>query len=299
MLSGDLAASDPTLIERDGTYYVFSTGPGIAIKHSTDLTAWQAAGRVFVANPSWIAQRVPGASDLWAPAIAQFGGSYHLYYAASMEGSRRSCIGHAVSDDLKSFSDRGAIICSNPKDDGTDDWNAIDPAIVLDADGKPYMVFGSFYGGIKLIALDDQGARLGDDMIALAKRPDAGGAIEAPFVVRRCDQYYLFASFDRCCDGANSTYNIRVGRARALTGPYLDRTGKSMLEGGGTLLVKDDDVWHGPGHNVVIASGDRMYEVHHAYFAGTGDWSYMHGASYLRISELVWDDEGWPVSAGP
>jgi hypothetical protein len=83
----------------------------------------------------------------------------------------------------------------------------------------------AFWGGLKLIELDDMGQRAGDSLVAIAGRPNNGGAIEAPFVVHRCGYFYLFASFDRCCDGANSTYKIMVGRSTALAGPYTDRDG--------------------------------------------------------------------------
>ncbi|HKO90585.1 MAG TPA: family 43 glycosylhydrolase, partial [Polyangiaceae bacterium] len=126
---------------------------------------------------------------------------------------------------------------------------------------------------------------------ALASR--GGGPIEAPFVVRRCGYYYLFVSFDKCCVGTDSTYNINVGRSQQLLGPYLDKTGKSMMNGGGTLLVKGAGRYHGPGHNAVIFVQKRAYNVYHAYDAN------MNGASVLRVAELAWDAEGWPVSGGP
>jgi arabinan endo-1,5-alpha-L-arabinosidase len=300
-LNGALAGHDPSLIEHEGQYYLFHTGPGLPIKQSKDLQAWSSKGRVFARNPSWIAQRVSGVTDLWAPDISFFGGQYHLYYAASTAGSNHSCIGHATSSDpTRNFTDQGSpVICSNPNNDDSDGWNAIDPNFVQDESGKPSLIFGSFWGGLKLIQLDDTGQRKGDSLVAIAARPNNGGAIEAPYVVRRCGYFYLFASFDLCCDGANSTYKIMVGRSTALAGPYSDREGKPVLEGGGTLLVKGDDVWHGPGHNAVIANGERWFDVHHAYYAGMTSRTYTRDGSYLRVSELVWDDQGWPVSAGP
>jgi arabinan endo-1,5-alpha-L-arabinosidase len=109
----------------------------------------------------------------------------------------------------------------------------------------------------------------------------------------------LFVSFDRCCDGVNSTYKIYVGRAKELTGPYLDRDDKPMLQGGGTQLVIGDETWHGPGHSAIFKSDDRWYEAHHAYYAGEPSVTYAPGQAYLRISELVWDAQGWPASGGP
>ena len=291
-LSGNLGTHDPAVLEEDGVFHLVHTGRGLPGKTSTDLRSWSAASAVFPAgNPAWIGSQVPGATDLWAPDLSRFGGQVHLYYSASTFGSNASCIGHATRASFASgsFVDQGAVICSNHGSD--DDWNAIDPNVIVDQDGTPWLAFGSFWSGIKAVRLDASGARADDEVHALASR--GGGAIEAPFIVRRCGFYYLFVSFDRCCDGANSTYNIRVGRAEQVLGPYVDRDGTPLLDGGGTLLVQGAGRWHGPGHNAVLFSGDRAYHVFHAYDAESG------GAPRLRVAELAWDADGWPVSGGP
>jgi arabinan endo-1,5-alpha-L-arabinosidase len=291
-LSGNLGTHDPALLEEDGVFHLVHTGPRLPGKTSTDLISWEGAPAALgSSNPSWIAMQVPGASDLWAPDLSVFGGQVHLYYSASTFGSNSSCIGHATRASFASgsFADQGAVICSNHGSD--DDWNAIDPNVIVDREGTAWLAFGSFWSGIKAVRLDAQGARADDEVHALASR--GGGAIEAPYIVRRCGFYYLFVSFDRCCDGTNSTYNIRVGRSSEVLGPYADRDGKPMLDGGGTLLVAGEGRWHGPGHNAVLFSGDRAYNVFHAYDGDAG------GASRLRVAELAWDTEGWPVSGGP
>ena len=84
-----------------------------------------------------------------------------------------------------------------------------------------------------------------------------------------------------------------VGRSDAITGPYQDRAGTAMLQGGGTLVLQGDTRWHGPGHNAVLLTDHGAYDIYHSYDANN------NGQSFLRISELVWDDEGWPVSGGP
>jgi arabinan endo-1,5-alpha-L-arabinosidase len=160
----------------------------------------------------------------------------------------------------------------------------------LDEAGSPWLAYGSFWSGVQMIRLDQNGERVGTELVSLASR--GGGAIEAPFLVRRCGFYYLFVSFDACCQGADSTYNTRVGRSRELLGPYLARNGTPMLEGGGTLVLQAGGDWVGPGHNAILIDGTRAYNVYHAYAAS-------NGASQLRISELVWDVEGWPISGGP
>ena len=299
-VSGAIQLSDPALIESDGTFYAFSTGPGVAVRTSTDLLRWRDAGRALLLNPGWIQLRLDADPELWSPDISRFGGRYHLYYAASKQGSNRSCIGHASAAELPGpFEDHGAVLCSNVSNQ-QDDWNAIHPNYVEDEGGAPYLAFGSFWSGLKLVALDRaSGAPIAETQVDLAARTAQGGAIEAPFIVRRCGYFYLFASFDRCCDGVSSTYKIHVGRAEKLTGPYLDRAGTPMLQGGGTPLVVADDTWRGPGHSAVFQREGRWYEAHHAYYAGDFDPALVQGEAYLRISELSWDADGWPASGGP
>jgi arabinan endo-1,5-alpha-L-arabinosidase len=294
-LTGSLGTHDPVIISAQGKFYLFSTGNNIGAKTSNNLSSWQNAPDVLSSStrPAWLAQQVPGVSNLWAPDISFFGDAYHLYYSASTFGKNRSCIGHLSRASLSSgsWTDRGSVICSNVST--TDDYNAIDPNVIVDTDGTPWLSFGSFWSGIKLIKLAPDGSRAGTSLEALAARPANGGALEAPFLVRRCGFYYLFVSFDTCCKGADSTYNTRVGRATTVHGPFVDRDGKALLQGGGTLVLGGGTRYRGPGHNAVLFDDRRAYNVYHAYDADNG------GASVLRIAELVWDAAGWPVSAGP
>jgi arabinan endo-1,5-alpha-L-arabinosidase len=297
-LSGNLGTHDPALIFAEGQYYLYQTGgsQGLGAKTSKNLLAWSNAPAVLDPNPAWVATQVAGAKNLWAPDISYFGGAYHLYYSASTFGSNKSCIGHATRAALNSgaWADQGSVVCSNATGSG-DNWNAIDPNVIVDTAGTPWLSFGSFWGGLKMIELDQAGARANPTLHSNAARPSAGGALEAPFIVRRCGYYYLFVSFDRCCDGANSTYKIMVGRSTAVTGPYVDQAGTAMMQGGGTLLVKGvgagEAGWHGPGHNAVIFTDTAAFNVYHAYAD--------NGASSLRISGIAWDSAGWPVSGGP
>jgi arabinan endo-1,5-alpha-L-arabinosidase len=280
------------MIEADGRYYLFHTGRGIPTKTSSDMKAWSAGPAVFSSNPAWIAQRVSGATDLWAPDISFFAGSYHLYYSASTFGSNHSCIGHATRAKLSEggWTDQGPVICSN--DGANDNWNAIDPNVIVDEQGAPFLAFGSFWSGIKLIPLDASGKRQGSELIALAARSGNSTAIEAPYIVRRCNYYYLFVSWDTCCKGADSTYKIMVGRSTGVRGPYVAHDGMPMMRGGATLILQGAGSWKGPGHNAVIHATDGWFNVYHAYAASDG-------RSMLRISQLAWDVDGWPTSAGP
>lgn len=289
-VTGNLGTHDPAVLEHDGTFYIWQTGPRLPGKTSSDLIQWDGAPSALGgSNPSWIQAQVPGATDLWAPDLSYFGGTFHLYYSASTFGSNHSCIGHATRDalDSGSWQDQGSVVCS----DTNDDHNAIDPNVIVDEAGTPWLAFGSFWDGIKAVRLDGHGERADSEVHALASR--GGGAIEAPFIVRRCGYYYLFVSFDRCCNGVSSTYNIRVGRSTEVLGPYVDRDGTPMLEGGGTQIVSASARYRGPGHNAVIFSDSRAYNVFHAYDAEDA------GRPALRVAELAWDDQGWPVSGGP
>ncbi len=301
-LTGNLGTHDPTLIAAHGQYYLFSTGDQLGAKTSKDLRSWQAAPEVFTAatRPKWLAERVPGVMNLWAPDISFFGGKYHLYYSASTFGCNVSCIGHLTRAalDSGSWSDEGAVICSNQNrscDSGSrpDNWNAIDPNAIVDQSGKAWLSFGSFWGGIQLIELDASGARAGTEVQTIAARPSNSGALEAPTIVRRCGYYYLFTSWDACCKGADSTYNLRVGRSASVTGPYVDRDGKQLLNGGGSLVLQGGTRFRGPGHNAVLFTEDGAYNAYHAYDADN------RGDPVLRVSELAWDEDDWPVSGGP
>ncbi len=292
-LSGNLGAHDPVIISAHGQYYYFSTGNGIAAKTSPDLLSWSQQPEIFPATPAWFQELVPAYQprNIWAPDIAYFGGQFHLYYSVSSFGSNRSCIGHATRAALNAgeWEDHEEVFCSNQPGQNQN-FNAIDPNVILDEAGVPWLSFGSFWSGIKLIRLDESGAQSGTELYDLASRN--GGSIEAPFIVRRCGYYYLFVSFGACCQGVDSTYNINVGRSPNLLGPYVDRDDTPMMDGGGTLVLEAGGPWVGPGHNAILIEGQRAYNVYHAYAA-------TNGASQLRISELVWDDPGWPISGGP
>lgn len=292
-LTGDIRnVHDPSLVEAGGEYYLFSTGLGIQVRHSTDLHEWTLLDPVFSSEPSWIT--TTGTENvLWAPEVRYYGGKYHLYYSASTFGSNRSCIGHATATELgpeTSWVDQGQpVICSN-LEESSDNWNAIDPNPVEDADGKLWLAFGSFWSGIKLIRLDADGKRDGPDLFSLSMRNNA--AVEAPHIVHHDGYYYLFESVDSCCQGSNSTYKIMVGRSTSITGPYTDRDGVELLASGGTLVLQGNERFRGPGHNAVLLVGDDYYNVYHSYDADDG------GVPTLRIAPLSFVD-GWPISLGP
>jgi arabinan endo-1,5-alpha-L-arabinosidase len=287
---------DPTLIKEGSTYYLFSTRAGIAVRCSEDLVLWRLCGDVFGHLPQWAVEEVKGLRGLWAPDVSFFNGKYHLYYSASTFGSNRSAIGLTTNRSLDPTSDKfrwedqGKVLGSS----STDDWNAIDPHVVLDEQGQPWLSFGSFWSGIKLRRIDPATGKPSTQdqtLYSLASRlrtPELPGAIEAPAIILKNGYYYLFVSFDLCCRGVNSTYNIRVGRSRRVTGPYVDRSGKSMMEGGGTLILAGDGRWRGPGHCAFLQGKGGDFIVYHAYDAEA------RGIPTLRIGPLIWEADGWP-----
>jgi arabinan endo-1,5-alpha-L-arabinosidase len=281
---------DPVMIQAESVYFLFSTGTGIPIHVSSDLLNWESNGQVFAEKPSWITTTdAGGPNNLWAPDISFSGGLYHLYYAASRFGVNTSCIGHATSPTLVSpvWTDLGAVICSTD----SDDWNAIDPNAITDQNGQRWLAFGSFWSGLKMIKLDADGARQGTDFYSLSTRSNT--AVEAPFLVYNDGYYYLFESVDLCCKGVNSTYKTMVGRSADIQGPYVDKDGIALLSGGGTLVNQGDVRWKGPGHNAILRTTDGDYNVYHSYDAQAG------GTPTLRIAQMQWSTDGWPVSAGP
>jgi arabinan endo-1,5-alpha-L-arabinosidase len=290
------ACHDPCVIKQGEYYYAFGTGRGITVNRSTDLLNWEKLPNLFPAQPDWAQREVPGTKDFWAPDISFFNGQYHLYFAISTFGSDRSCIGLTTNETLDPTSakykwiDHGIVIQTHHGED----WNAIDPNVALDENERPWLALGSYWSGLKLIELDPlTGMAMKDaPLISIARRPKEV-AIEAPFIIRHGKFVYLFASFDGCCQGVKSNYNIRVGRAEKITGPYIDASGKSMLEGGGTMVLEGNGRFRGPGHQAILSDNGRDLLFHHFYDADD------NGKAKLQIRPITWDEDGWPHAGEP
>lgn len=303
-LSGDLyPIHDPCVIKAADTYYVFCTTPRadspaqIPWYRSKNLLHWEKGGHVFNALPAWAKQEIPHTELCWAPDISYFNGQYCLYYACSTFGSNHSVIGLATNTTLDPadaeyhWQDRGLVLESQTKDD----FNAIDPNRVVDRSGKHWLAYGSFWTGLKLSPLDPQTGMLLPDAqrISIARRPKPPDAIEGVFIIQRAGNYYLFASYDFCCRGADSSYYTVVGRSPDITGPYIDKAGKSLLEGGGTLVLAagvGETRWRGPGHIAILRDDGKDYIFYHAYDADH------NGRPTLRIAPLGWTEDTWPAA---
>jgi arabinan endo-1,5-alpha-L-arabinosidase len=313
-VDGDVAGTHDPSIAKDGdTWYVFATATGpnhkgeLPVRCSKDLHHWKECGYVLTSVPDWIKKELPDTKELWAPDISYFNGRFHLYYAFSAFGKNTSGIALLTNKTLDPGSpnfhwiDEGLVLRSHAEDD----FNAIDPNLVMDSDGHAWLSFGSFWSGIKMRRLDPKTGKLAAEdtkLYSLASRkrpenppPDPPGlpgnwqAIEAPFVVHHNANYYLFVSFDLCCRGVKSSYKTMVGRSSNVTGPYVDSDGKSMMDGGGTPLLVGNERWIGPGGESILQQKEGDIIVFHAYDGKTGTPS-------LQISSLTWHD-GWPHAA--
>jgi len=313
-LGGDVEYThDPSIIKDGNRWIIFGTNNGpertgeLPIRCSADLRHWKRCGHVFAGIPEWIKKESPETKELWAPDISYFNGEYHLYYAFSVFGKNTSGIALATNKTLDPKSpsfhwvDRGLVLRSRVQDD----FNAIDPNLVIDEKGDAWLSFGSFWSGIKMRRIDPKTGLLSTEdtkLFSLASRkrppnspppppglPGNWQAIEAPFIVRHADYYYLFVSFDLCCRGTKSNYKTMVGRSHNVTGPYLDKAGTPMLEGGGTPVLVGNARWIGPGGESVLRQKDGDLIVYHAYDGKTGE-------PWLQISTISWKD-GWPRAA--
>lgn len=302
----DIRVHDPVMIKQGNTYYVFCTGPGITVYSSPDMKNWKRLHPVFSKAPDWTQKVVPGFRNFeWAPDISYHNGKYYLYYAVSAFAKNTSAIGLATnttldpSDPNFHWKDLGYVIRSVP---GRDLWNAIDPNLIVDESGTPWLDFGSFWHGIKLVKMAPDLTHIAKPQVwhTLASRerdwktPDAKpgkAAIEAPFIFHKNKYYYLFVSFDYCCRGVKSNYKVMVGRSASVTGPYVDEDGVKMRDGGGTLLLKGNKEWPGVGHEGVYTFDGKDYIIFHGYDASD------HGKSKLWIERLKWDKNGWPKAS--
>lgn len=288
---------------RDGDcYYVISSLYGYPIRRSCDGVdgPWEVVGKIFPnGSPQWFKDYLNTTNPMyeWAPAIDKVDGKWRVYYAGTTFGSQRSTIGLATADDIEGpWTDQGEVKSSVPGKP----YNAIDPDPVWAVDEKgdrtkAYLAWGSWWSGLYIQEIGADGKPLPEaPEVHIASR--AKGGLEAASVIHHDGYYYLFASYDGCCAGPNSTYNIRYGRSASVTGPYLDESGVDMVNGGGTLLLAGYGNIRGTGHQDVFEDDGTTRLVHHYYDrtrpAGNFD-------AYLQVRDLTWSEDGWPELLGP
>lgn len=222
-------------------------------------------------------------------------GTYYQYYALPFEphSGAQAIIALATSTNPNGpWTDAGQIIESCGTTSGcTTSFNAIDPTPFIDSSGNWWLVFGSFEDGIHMVQLDPAtGLRLQSNTtlytVAQRRLPSAGE--EGPFIYPFNGWYYYFAPINVCCNGVSSTYRVIVGRSQSPTGPYLDRGGIDLMQGGGTILLSAHGNINGPGGQSVFTDGTQPTLVYH-YYDGNNN-----GAPTLGINRLGFDSDGWP-----
>ncbi|HOK95892.1 MAG TPA: family 43 glycosylhydrolase [Anaerohalosphaeraceae bacterium] len=276
-LNGEPYIHDPsTVVQCDGKYYTFGTGGGGLI--SNDGWTWR-SGAVR-----------PGGGA--APDVMKIGDRYLVVYGATGGGLGGGHNGRILtmwnktldpnSPDFK-YTEPIEVASS----DGIEDCDAIDPSLCLDPKGRLWCTYGTYFGYIRIVQLDPKtGMRVkGNKPVNIAID------CEATALIYRDGWYYLFGTHGTCCSGTHSTYNIRVGRSRKPTGPYLDNMGIDMLRGGGKLVVAANNRLIGPGHFGLIDLGNdvQKFSCHYEADMDRG------GRSVLDIRPLLWKN-GWPVA---
>jgi arabinan endo-1,5-alpha-L-arabinosidase len=246
---------------------------------------------VFDRIPDSVKSFVPknNGSDVWAPDIIHLNGQYYLYYSISSWGQYVSAVGLLTSPTLNpadpnyKWTDHGMVVHSVEGEN----LNAIDPGVCQAPDGTLWISYGSYHGTVQLVELDPQtGLRIATNspVSILASQSEASD------IMFHGGYYYLFVNHGSCCAGANSTYNIRVGRAKKITGPYLDKHGEDLAQGAGTLFLAAAGKQIGPGHFGLLIDDDvEKFSCHYEADLEKG------GRAVLDIRPLLWSGDGWPI----
>lgn len=294
----DYSAADPTVLkENDHSFYVYCTNTWQAL-HSADLVNWTKCDQnLFEKRPSFV---TGSGVSVWAPDIEKIGDKYVLYYAMSAMGKpENAAIGTAYSDSPqgpfkldKSRDGKGLLFTSKE----IDVRNSIDPCF-FEEDGKKWLFWGSF-NGIYAVQLSDDGMNVLNGDLEAAKKNKvkiAGTAFEAPYICKRGDYYYMFASVGACCNAMLSTYTTVVGRSTSLLGPYVSKSGVSMLDNGYDVVIRANDHFVGPGHNseIVTDSEGNEFILYHSYNRMTPS-----KGRFLMLDRIFWSEDGWPLIKG-
>lgn len=275
---------DPTVIHtEDGWFYLISTESHhqLPIYKSHNLVDWTFAASAFTREerPHFVHH-----GAIWAPDINYINGKYVLYYAMSTWGGEwEAGIGVAVSDAPAGPYHEAKKLLSS-KEIGIK--NCIDPFFIHD-NGRNYLFWGSF-SGIYGMELTNDGTAL---MSGSKPVQVAGTFMEATYIHKHGDYYYLFGSAGTCCNGERSTYRITVGRSKDLFGPYVDRRGKRLLDNNYELVLHKGNGFVGPGHNAEIIT-DKVgndWMLYHSYKTDNPS-----DGRVLLMDQIIWYD-GWPA----
>lgn len=305
-----LMVHDPVMAFENGIYYLYATGHHLMMATSTDCKRWTVVPSGLIADmPGWTHDSVPGfTSHAWAPDIIRWHDRWWLTYSCSTFGRNTSAIGLMTNSTLDPtaadycWQDMGCLVASQSD---RDNWNAIDPNIIIDANDRPWLTWGSFWDGVQLLPLDTLMRPLpGFAPRTIARRYAKGcetkesnptskfagrNAIEAPFIFRHAGYYYLFVSWDYCCRGEKSNYRVVCGRSEHVEGPYYDHMGIDMRLGGGKpVFAGDKHDFEAAGHCSVYRFGNDDIFLCHGYSIP------LKGASILVQRKIRWSNDGWP-----
>ncbi len=291
--------ADPTVVRaEDGWFYAYGTqddwgdGQGsrlIPIVKSADLVHWKYVGNAFETKPAWKEK-----GGIWAPDIVKVNNRYHLYYAFSVWGDANPGIGVATADRPEGpFTDYGKVFLS----DEVDVPNSIDP-FYWEENGKKYLFWGSYDNtdkqGTYGVELSDDGKSVPD---LTRKIKIAAGDFEAVVIHKKGNYYYFIGSKENCCEGENSKYHLRMGRAESLLGPYRDKEGNDLTNRNtGTVMLEPDSLFAGPGHNSRIITDDNQTDwvLYHAILRHNPRVKSGANRRVLMLGKVNWEN-GWPV----
>ncbi|MGP3958878.1 family 43 glycosylhydrolase [Nonomuraea sp. 3N208] len=308
--------ADPAVIRGlDGYWYSYGTsdplreGEGrhhrLPIARSSDLVEWTYVGDAFGEDnlPPYAA---PG-SLLWAPDVRYLDGRYVMYFTVTNTTSTPHpwdfSIGVATAPSPTGpWTHQPAPVVA-PRPAGDSYWNTIDPAQFTDVDGRKYLYFGGFFGGLWVTELtpDGLGAVGQPTQVAIDNK------FEGAYVVRRDGFYYLLASSANCCAGPTTGYSVLAGRATSPRGPFVDREGQPLLAsraGGTPVLDQNGNRWIGTGHHSQLTDlSGQDWMLYHAIDRADPflDEPYGINERPMLLDRLDWIDD-WPVlraGAGP
>lgn len=309
-----VTAADPDVLKADdGYFYMYCTntycemgnkgmqydrGP---IFQSKDLINWTWVGSVFDGHPQALNWGDKDAG-VWAPSVIKVGDRYNYYYSLSLWGDSNPGIGVATSlTPYGPWTHYGKVLDSNLS--GVK--NSIDPQPIYDEDGKLYLIWGSFYG-IGAVELTDDGTEVFwginniKDHLYWIIDDNSNGQMdininyEGSYIIKRNDSYYYFGSQGTCCDGVNSTYRVKAGKANKLLGKYYGSDGKTLTDETGSygdLVVGPSEEVAGVGHNTVVDDYEGEFWLFYHGFDVNGEYP---NERTIFMDKLYFDENDMP-----
>ena len=311
---------DPSVFydEKSGTYYAF--GSHFAVASSTDLVNWHqettdgvSGATMLYGTSNWrsvLAKSdalVGGKENTWAPDVEYYNGKYYMYYSLTRGfGGPVSVIGRVESDNVLGPYSNEVIIVDGASSTSLNKPNCIDPELFYDKDGGLWMVYGSYYGGIYMLELYNEGENWG------LPKPDQGEfgklvwstpgstVVEGPFVFYNEDTgyYYLVTSYG----DLSKDYNLRVARSTNPNGPYLDLSGTdvsgnsstcNIYKLAGNYFLGDSEGIAAIGHGSIVEKDGEFFSVSHSRREdGNGGVTAAHS---MWTAKLLFNEDGWPL----